>query len=313
MNLFYAMGSSSGLMTPMDPKQRALLSLEGLAIGDALGEMLCYRCEQAAEIVASDLLPAGPWFHTDDTEMAIAIVATLLKHEKIEQDDLAVQFAERFRVDPDRGYGSMTRRQLHGFLIGKSWRETSVAAFGGQGSMGNGGAMRVAPLGAYFASDLPRVIAEATASCLVTHAHPEAVSGTIAIAVAAALAFETRGGKTEEPSAFLQQVASHTPHGEVRQGITIASEIPQDEPVKDVAKQLGSGFLVTAQDTVPFSLWCAAHHLHDYPTAIITAIQGNGDCDTNAAIVGGIVALSAGLESIPAYWRTCRERLPFSV
>jgi len=49
--------------------QRALLSLEGLAIGDAVGEMLAYRHADAARIIERGL-PAGPWFHTDDTEMA---------------------------------------------------------------------------------------------------------------------------------------------------------------------------------------------------------------------------------------------------
>jgi CheY-like chemotaxis protein len=65
---------------------RALLSLEGLGVGDALGEMLSYRHAQAAEIIARDLLPAGPWFHTDDTEMAICIVEVLRMLGHIHKD-----------------------------------------------------------------------------------------------------------------------------------------------------------------------------------------------------------------------------------
>src|SRR5579859_1484641 len=56
---------------------RMRLSLDGLGIGDALGEMLSYRSEHAMERIAQNDLPAGPWFHTDDTEMAISIVAVL--------------------------------------------------------------------------------------------------------------------------------------------------------------------------------------------------------------------------------------------
>ncbi len=37
-----------------------------------------------------------------------------------------------------------------------------------------------------------------------------------------------------------------------------------------------------------------------------------GDCDTNAAIVGGIVALSVGREGIPADWLAAREPIQFS-
>jgi len=40
-------------------------------------------------------------------------------------------------------------------------------------------------------------------------------------------------------------------------------------------------------------------------------ITAGGDCDTNAAIVGGIVALSVGYENIPAEWRQQKEQLPF--
>src|SRR5262249_49074987 len=69
--------------------ERMGLSLDGLGIGDALGEMLCYRAETAASRLAENNLPAGPWFHTDDTEMAISICAVLKSHGFVHQDALA--------------------------------------------------------------------------------------------------------------------------------------------------------------------------------------------------------------------------------
>jgi ADP-ribosylglycohydrolase len=78
-----------------------------------------------------------------------------------------------------------------------------------------------------------------------------------------------------------------------------------------VAKALGNGSLVTAPDTVPLAVWCAAHHLGNYAEAITITISAGGDCDTNAAIVGGIVALFVGRERIPAEWRKEKETLPF--
>jgi len=80
--------------------ERALLSLEGLAIGDAFGEMLAYNCAAARERVERGL-SAGPWFHTDDTEMALSIFETLRTHGRIDADELALRFAERFRQDPE--------------------------------------------------------------------------------------------------------------------------------------------------------------------------------------------------------------------
>ena len=84
---------------------------------------------------------------------------TVLKsHGFIEQDALAKRFARRFERDPERGYGKMTRIQMREIMAGAKWRDTAANAFGGQGSMGNGSAMRVAPLGAYFADDLERCV-----------------------------------------------------------------------------------------------------------------------------------------------------------
>lgn len=292
--------------------ERMMLSLDGLGLGDALGEMLAYRSVNALSRLLNGELPAGPWFHTDDTEMAISIVAVLKSHGELNQDALARRFARRFERDPERGYGRMTRIQLREINAGAKWREMAANAFGGQGSMGNGGAMRVAPLGAYFADDLERCADAARASSLVTHTHPEGVAGTVAVAVGAAMAWRMRDeiGAGFAPD-FFEEVLRLTPESQVRRGILLASQTPMDVPLNDVAKALGNGSLVTAPDTVPFCIWMAAHHPGHFVEAIGKTISVGGDCDTNAAIVGGMVALSAGRASIPGDWLKARETIRF--
>ena len=132
---------------------RALLSLHGLAIGDGIGEMMFSRPDKAHRMITENDLPAGPWWHTDDTEMAISIVEVLRLLGSENQDALARQFAWRYEREPDRGYGSGARRQLRMIVEGAEWRVTSREAFGGQGSLGNGSAMRVAPVGAWFENE----------------------------------------------------------------------------------------------------------------------------------------------------------------
>jgi ADP-ribosylglycohydrolase len=290
---------------------RTFLSLEGLAIADAIGEMLAYRHYQAPSIMEKGL-PAGPWFRTDDSEMAISIVEGLKLYGYVHQAALARRFAWRYEREPDRGYGSMTRAQLNEINRGGNWRQGAANAFGGQGSMGNGGAMRVAPLGAYFADNLDQVAQEARASALVTHTHPEGVAGTIAVAIAAAFAWQKRNVSGEHcRQQFFDTILAFTPESKTRRGIIIASQTSPDIEVEAVAKALGNGSLVTASDTVPLTLWLAVRHFNDYVTALKQTILAGGDCDTNAAIVGGIVALSVGRENIPAEWRQRKERLPF--
>ena len=86
--------------------------------------------------------------------------------------------------------------------------------------------------------------------------------------------------------------------------------VPVGSSIWSAVRSLGNGSSITAQDTVPFVLWCAAHHLDSYADAIWLTISGLGDIDTNCAMVGGIVAACTGTEGIPPEWLRRCERLP---
>jgi ADP-ribosylglycohydrolase len=165
--------------------------------------------------------------------------------------------------------------------------------------------MRVPPLGAFFADDMERVVSEASLSAEVTHAHPEGIAGVIAIAVAAAVA-----AQPDFPTGnnFIQSVLAYVPDGLTKDGILRSLEIPADAEIESVVAILGSGNAISAQDTVPFCVWCAAHHLDDYEEALWKTVSGLGDRDTTCAMVGGIVALST--KKVPQNWLTRREPFP---
>jgi ADP-ribosylglycohydrolase len=280
----------------------ALLSLQGLSVGDAFGE--CFF-SHSYELVERRELPPPPWRWTDDTHMAVSIVEVLQKHGGVDQDILAQAFALRFRQESWRGYGSGARHLLSQISKGADWRKAAPALFGG-GSFGNGGAMRVAPIGGFFAGQPPLAAVQARLSAEITHAHPEGQAGAMAVAAAAAFA-----ARPDHPSGteFIQAVLDFVPEGLTRQGIQQALEIPPDAFERAV-EELGTGAMISAQDTVPFCLWSAAHHLDDYEAALWQTVAGLGDRDTTCAIVGGIVALSA--RGTPAEWLARREPLPKS-
>jgi ADP-ribosylglycohydrolase len=209
-----------------------------------------------------------------------------------------------------RGYGAGAYRILRAIQDGADWREVSTSAFGGTGSLGNGAAMRVAPLGAFFADDLDRCVAEARLSAEITHAHEEGISGAIAVAVAAALTWARRGAALPNGRDWLARVRDRVPAGRVRDGIETAFRLPASTTSAEAARLLGNGAAVTASDTVPFCLWMAAWRSHDYAEALWQTVSAFGDRDTTCAIVGGIVALQVGRDGIPADWLRARERLP---
>jgi ADP-ribosylglycohydrolase len=299
-----------GLVYDYDERMvRAIYSLEGLSIGDAFGEQFFHQPDLTTNRIASRTPPTPPWLYTDDTQMALSIVSILRQYGTIDQDRLAESFAERY--EPSRGYGPSMHRLLRSIHAGSPGQEASKDQFAGQGSFGNGAAMRIPPLGAFFAESIDRVVEEAIKSAEVTHAHPEAIAGTIAVAVAAASAWKLRNSSVPPDRAhFLDLIIPLVPTSEVRRKIRWARDLSERASLEAVVNMLGNGTGLSAQDTVPFVLWCVGEHLDDYEQALWLTASGSGDVDTTCAMVGGIVALYTGVESIPEAWRQAREPLP---
>lgn len=270
---------------------RARRSLDGLSVGDALGCL--------ARVVDRQL-PPGPWPYTDDTAMACSVVEALQQQGTLDPDALFQRLARRYRAEPNRGYGPGMILLFHQVGQGMAWETAVRDLFGsGEGSFGNGAAMRVAPVGAYFAEGYEEVVAQARTSALATHAHPEGIAGAVAVAVAAAAA--VRG----EPDLF-GPVLEHTPPGLTRDGLERARKL--QATAEEAARELGSGQQVTSQDTVPFCLWCASRYRDSYVECFWSTLAGQGDKDTTCAISGSIVALSA--DDLPDEWLARREPLP---
>lgn len=299
-------------ISPQDQEARlarARCALEGLSVGDAFGARFFVSEEAALARIEARQLPSPPWPYTDDTQMALSIFSILRHYGTIDQERLAESFAGRY--DPSRGYGPSMHRQLRSIRAGQPWQEAANSQFDGQGSFGNGAAMRVAPLGAFFADNLETAVEQARRSAEVTHTHPEAIAGSIAIAVAAAWAWRLRHVETPPTrSAFLDLILPFVPTSEVRRKIQWARDIATTTSAASAAAMLGNGTGLSAQDTVPFVLWCAGEHHNNYEEALWLTISGLGDRDTTCAMVGGIVALSTGVEGIPPSWLYAREVLP---
>ncbi|MFA9460378.1 ADP-ribosylglycohydrolase family protein [Thiohalorhabdus methylotrophus] len=288
---------------PDSPIGRARLALEGLSVGDAFGERF-FAAELAEDLARGGRpLPDGPWTWTDDTAMALGIFEVLREDGEIHPDRLAAVFSRDHAASPGRGYGPGAKRLLEAVAEGGDWRELAGAAFGGAGSMGNGGAMRAAPLGAFFAGSREALREQADRSARVTHAHTEGRAGAIAVAAAAAAA------RDPEPD-LLGAALAATPEGPLRRGLETAAALPPVAPIGQAVATLGNGSQLLAADTVPFALWCAARHLGDFTETLWATVSGGGDRDTTCAIAGGVAALAVGPEGIPEAWRSRREALP---
>ena len=295
-----------------DRLQRARVSLEGLSVGDGFGDRFFVMNDEGVRLCFATRTPppADPfWRYTDDTNMALSIYEILRQYGEIQQDKLAVSFAQHYHSS--RGYGAAMHGLLGKINLGIPWQQASKELFSGQGSHGNGAAMRVAPLGAYFADDIELSAKQAQLSAEITHSNPEGIAGAIAVSVATSIAWQLkRDNRQVTRKEFIDLVYPYVPPGVVSEKIRHARDLAASASIDLAIAALGNGSQITAQDTVPFVLWCAGEKLSNYEEAIWLTASGGGDVDTTCAMVGGIVSMYTGLESIPADWIEHREPLP---
>jgi ADP-ribosylglycohydrolase len=292
---------------------RANRCLKGISIGDAFGESFFGETAVVLEHILAKKIPNTSWEFTDDTVMAIAVYNQLRLNNGIDQNQLAKQFVINHDKDVNRGYGATARRILREIGEGGNWKEISTGVFDGMGSMGNGASMRVGPIGAYYFDDIEQVKEMAIQSAEITHSNIEGITGAIAVAVATALATQL-GLKNDRisPNEFINKVIAELPDTDTRSKIKKSTTIPYSYNIETIKSILGNGSNIIVQDTVPFSIWCAAHNLHNFEAALWKAVSILGDRDTICAIVGGITIMSSNDEYVPIEWTKAVENFETS-
>jgi len=227
-------------------------SLLGLAVGDALGAFfegaspteIRRRYSTAAALISDP--PAAEMRYTDDTQMAIGVAETLLARGTIDEAKLCERFAANY--EPHRRYGRGARVLLSAMRRGDDHRHLAAHHFPG-GSLGNGAAMRVAPVGLVYRHDHDRLWEQARRSALPTHVHPLGIEGAQVLALAVGLAAKS---DTLERRPFVEAIATRCRHAEYRQPLQRVSEISDAADLK----QFGNG--ITATTSVMTAIACFA-------------------------------------------------------
>jgi ADP-ribosylglycohydrolase len=275
---------------------RAGGALIGTFVGDALGmpfEGLPRRAvPRSVEMTEARL---GRGTYTDDTQMMIALAESLIAQGRIDGPCLARAFLDAYEVD--RGYGGGTRRVFELWRSGVAVALAASQVFDGQGSRGNGAAMRIAPVAVLFRDDHERLCVEAAASARVTHAHPVGVDG--AVVQAAAIGAALRG----EDILTVARATARTP--ELRRALEVVEELLAASSAAGVAH----GSLMSSADaaeSVAAALYAALAH-ERFETALQFAVRLGGDTDTVAAMAGAVAGARDGYHSIPTRWLAALE------
>jgi poly(ADP-ribose) glycohydrolase ARH3 len=257
-----------------------------------------YEGESAAAVPrALEMVEArrGKGTYTDDTEMMIVLAESLLEHGSVNEERLAQAFLER--CDPSRGYGAGTLEVLAGWRQGVPVDAAAQRLFGGEGSLGNGAAMRIAPIAVLFADSPDELRAQAERSARLTHAHPLAVDA--AIVQAAAVGAALRG---EDILAAARAAARRSVMR--RQLDRATSLLGSGLGPAEVGELLGNSAI--GHESVPTAIFAAASH-GDFEQAVGFAVRCGGDTDTLGAMAGALAGAKYGSTSIPARWLDALE------
>ncbi|MDE0443522.1 MAG: ADP-ribosylglycohydrolase family protein [Gammaproteobacteria bacterium] len=290
-------------------------ALMGCAVGDALGAPLEGRPrEQIAAIqgITDGFRPFRhkkdvefpPGQYTDDTQLTLAIVKSLLTCGRVNPADIAAEFVKLWESNEIVGAGQVAHRAVNRLREGIRWEDAAAA----DDLPWNGAAMRIAPVGLWHFDNADQLARDVELASFVTHRHPLAVDG--AIAVATAVAYAATSNEVETAS-FLDAVhgsiAGRSPGfadrvRELHEWLALTETAALEAIVADQGRAKGRGFgvPVRVEPTVLASLYVFLKSPGDYLATVDRALRAGGDVDTVAAIAGAISGAHNGLDAIPA-------------
>ena len=266
-------------------RDRFIGCLLGAAIGDKLGMRLEGATHQQIRNQFGSVTGyIEPCETTDDTELTVLLAQSLIDSNGFDPSD----FAEKLKRCRSRYLGWTTSEALYLLRHGVSWQES------GQYSTGDGAAMRSAPMGLFYWHDPWELKALTVESARITHNHPRAMAGAVAVAfsVARALFVSDNAGFLDDGERFLENVSS------------FIHDIDMDmaAALKDVGTIIDYNRLgkrSTAIEAVPAALYCFVKSPDNFEKTVLTAVNGGGDTDTISSMAGAISGAYNGVKGIP--------------
>jgi len=283
-----------------DIKTKYLGGMVGSALGDAIGELAFqYRNKEDLCIQLDQLKKLR---YTDDTAMAIGLAESLIKKACLDQQDLGETFRYNYEREPWRGYAlgpptifSMVEQ------LNITYAEAARSLFGGTGSLGNGAAMRIVPLGLFF-HDSPDLYEKACMSAAVTHAHPVGKDGAAVQARAVSLAVKLDPKEAFPYRTFMDTLIDFAVTPQIEEKMRLVQKlINAQSPPSLAAVQLGQ--TVAVHESMPFALFSFLRHPKSFEDCLFCATLNGGDRDTLGAMACAISGAYLGIESIPHSWR----------
>ncbi|HEY6879320.1 MAG TPA: ADP-ribosyl-[dinitrogen reductase] hydrolase [Polyangiales bacterium] len=261
--------------------ERALGAYLGLALGDALGATVEFMTPREivhkhgvhTEIVGGGWLDLPRGAVTDDTEMALALGASILLKEGFDvyaAADAFVAWLKRGPVD----CGHTCRRGIRRYML-----QGSVHAEQNEGHGGNGAAMRNLPVVLATLGHPEAMRAHSIAQAHITHHHPQSDAAVLTL------------------GAMTSALILGAPLSEVK---ALADALVEEHRAFAYEDYRGpaSPYIVDTVCTVLRFFFAA----HDFESALIPTVNRGDDADTTGALVGMLAGARFGRAALPPRW-----------
>jgi ADP-ribosylglycohydrolase len=279
----------------MDRNRRAVGTIVGSAVGDALGGPFefgpagVFSARFPMTSPAGEMCGGGGWEPgeaTDDTQMAVLVADSLLECGGLDLPDIFARF-RHWAVSEPKDIGLQTESVL---TSGDPWDLAAGIHFQVTGhAAGNGSLMRAATSAVYFATqgregsmDAARRIAA------LTHGDRAAWEGTAVFHELVRLALDGA-----DPLAAIPDVVEliHADHRD-RYAVVLDASWHPDQATE---------FNGAVWPCLGSAVW-ALRTATSYEDAVRAAIDLGGDTDTVAAVTGGLAGAVHGYDPIPSRW-----------
>lgn len=291
----------------------------GVALGDALGWPYEGKSIYENSIIHEDVILSFsgksepgrekiiPGQFSDDTQMSIDVASCLIEKGYIDPSYLLKLNSEYFI----RGAGPAVIKALYNFRFGAEWYEA------GCDLPYNGGAMRVLPIGVFYHNNIFELIINTILSCYITHTNYNAIAASVVMAFSAAFTYDAKPDFfkfNKNKFIFIELLVSIA---KIIEEIFI-NKSPRQTEEKKVSNQLELltgliddhsssprnflgeiGFSVLAYESVVAAIFIFLLFPESFSDIVITAIHAGQDCDSTAAMAGGLCGLLNGTKVFP--------------
>ena len=280
-------------------KNKAIGSIVGFAIGDALGAPAEFKERGTFEPIefyrsgGKFNLPAGAY--TDDTAMTLCLAQSLLDKNGCDTDDQLQKYCSWLKD----GYMSATGvsigcgKQIYRALLNYLSKKSTVCTIGNNRSAGNGSLMRVAPIAIYYMEDLNKAMQCAQKSSYTTHKLKICADACIAytwLLYGFYKGFSKDDILSKEYTDYylFEYDKNYSYNSEI---INILQGSYKNKSEDDINS---SGYVV---HTLEATLW-AFYNSNNFKEGLLKAINLGKDSDTIGAIYGSIAGAYYGIDNI---------------